>query len=306
MKIDLQSCINEIYDETRSLHGQGKVASYIPALANVDARRFGIAVETLDGENFTVGDAMVPFSIQSISKVFVFAMVFRELGDKLWKRVGREPSGTAFNSLVQLETENGIPRNPFMNAGALVTTDCLLSICADPLADMLSFVRALSNNQDIDYDYEIAESERKTGFRNTALINFMKSFGNISNDVDAVLNAYFHHCGLMMSCVDLARAFLFLANGGINPFSGERLLTSSQTKRLNALMQSCGFYDESGEFAFCVGLPGKSGVGGGIVAVIPRMLSICVWSPELNKSGNSLVGMKALELFTTKTGISIF
>ncbi len=303
---DIQGCINEIYDETRSLLGQGKVASYIPALANVDASRFGIAVETLNGESFTVGDAMVPFSIQSISKVFVFAMVFKELGDKLWKRVGREPSGTAFNSLVQLETENGIPRNPFMNAGALVTTDCLLSICADPLADMLSFVRAISNNQGITYDYEIAESERQTGFRNTALINFMKSFGNITNDVDAVLNAYFHHCGLMMSCVDLARAFLFLANSGINPFNGERLLTSSQSKRLNALMQSCGFYDESGEFAFCVGLPGKSGVGGGIVAVIPRLLSICVWSPELNRNGNSLVGMKALELFTTKTGISIF
>lgn len=306
MNIDIQSIINEIYHETLALQGRGRVADYIPALANIDPARYAIAVQMLDGRSYTVGDAAVPFSIQSISKVFVFAMVFRILGDKLWERVGREPSGTAFNSLVQLETENGIPRNPFMNAGALVSTDCLISVCSDPLAEMLSFVRTLSGNQQIDYSYEIAESERQTGFRNAALVNFMKSFGNIHNDVDKVLNAYFHHCGLMMSSIDLARAFLFLANGGVNPFNNERLLTLSQAKRLNALMQSCGFYDESGEFAFCVGLPGKSGVGGGIVAVIPRMLSICVWSPELNKHGNSLIGMKALELFTTRTGISIF
>ncbi len=306
MNIDLQGIINEIYHETRLLQGQGRVASYIPALANVAADRYGIAVATLDGQTYKVGDAEIPFSIQSISKVFIFAMVFRILGDQLWSRVGREPSGTAFNSLVQLENENGIPRNPFMNAGALVTTDCLLSISADPLAETLRFVRALCHNPDIDYDYAIAESERQTGFRNAALVNFMKSFGNITNNVEAVLHTYFHHCGLMMNCIDLARSFLFLANGGLNPFNGERLLTLSQAKRLNALMQTCGFYDESGEFAFCVGMPGKSGVGGGIVAIIPRMLSICVWAPELNEHGNSLIGMKALELFTTRTGVSIF
>lgn len=306
MIANLQNYINEIYNETLCLKGKGKVASYIPALANVSPEGYGIAVETLDGDSFSVGDALVPFSIQSISKVFLFSMVFRVIGDQLWQRVGREPSGTAFNSLVQLESENGVPRNPFMNAGALVTTDCLLSVCADPLTEMLSFARALSGNPQLDYNYHIAESERQTGFRNTALINFMKSFGNIDNDVDTVLHAYFHHCGLMMNCRDLAKAFLFLANGGVNPLNGERILTLSQAKRLNALMQTCGFYDESGEFAFCVGLPGKSGVGGGIVAVIPRMLTICVWSPELNEHGNSLIGMKALELFTTKTGVSIF
>lgn len=233
-------------------------------------------------------------------------MVLKVLGEKLWTRVGREPSGGAFNSLVQLERENGIPRNPLINAGALVVTDCLSSITENPLHRLLEFVRKNSDNPQVNYDSLIANSERETGYRNAALVNFMKSFGNIENDVDAVLNIYFHQCALMMSCIDLAQAFLYFANGGRHPITQEQVISLSQCKRVNAVMQTCGFYDESGEFAFSVGLPGKSGVGGGIVAVIPKMLSICVWSPELNPKGNSLVGMKALELFTTKTGVSIF
>ncbi|MBU1105827.1 MAG: glutaminase [Candidatus Riflebacteria bacterium] len=304
--MDYQSCITEIYNETRSLIGQGKVANYIPALAEVNPECYGIAIATLTGEIYKIGNADIEFSIQSISKVFLFARVFKVLGDELWTRVDREPSGSAFNSLVQLESENGIPRNPFINAGALVATDCLLSFCKNPIEDILYFARNLADNQKIHYDSRIVNSERATGFRNAALVNFMKSFGNIHNDIDSILDAYFHQCGIMMNCVDLAKSFLFLVNGGINSFNDEQILTRSQTKRANALMQTCGFYDESGEFAFCVGLPGKSGVGGGIVAIIPGLLAICVWAPELNSHGNSLVGMRALELFTTKTGISIF
>ncbi len=306
MNTNYQQILEEIFEETKSLRGRGKVADYIPALAEVNPDQYGIAIQTLGGEAFQVGDVNVPFSIQSISKVFVLAMVFREVGEKLWSRVGREPSGTAFNSLVQLETENGIPRNPFINAGALVTTDHLVSCSDDPLSEILDFVRSVSHNLNINFSKMVAESERNAGYRNAALINLMKSFGNIENDVTKVLNIYFHQCALMMDCHDLARAFLFLANGGVNPWENERILTSSQAKRVNALMQVCGLYDDSGEFAFMVGLPGKSGVGGGIVAIIPNLLSICVWSPELNKHGTSLIGMKALELFTTKTGISIF
>lgn len=306
MNTNYQQILDEIYAETRPMLGQGKVADYIPALAKVNPRQYGIAIHTLSGEAFQVGDVHVPFSIQSISKVFVLAMVFGRIGETLWARVGREPSGNAFNSLVQLETENGIPRNPFINAGALVCTDHLVSQTSGPLLNILGFVRLLSNNPKIGFNEEVAESERQTGFRNAALINLMKSFGNIKNDVDEVLKVYFHQCALMLDCHDLARAFLFLANRGVNPWNGEQILTTSQAKRVNALMQVCGLYDDSGEFAFTVGLPGKSGVGGGIVAVIPNLLSICVWSPALNSHGTSLVGMKALELFTTKTGISIF
>ncbi|MBI5353581.1 MAG: glutaminase [Chloroflexi bacterium] len=304
--MNYQQILTEIFAETKSLKGRGKVANYIPALAGVDPNRYGIAIQTLNGETFQVGDAMTPFSIQSISKVFTLAWVFREVGEKLWSRVGREPSGTAFNSLIQLETENGIPRNPFVNAGAMVVTDFLVSCSKSPLTDILDFVRTLSNNPNINFNETVAESERETGFRNAALINLMKSFGNIENDVNAVLDVYFHQCSLMMNSLDLARAFLFLANCGVNPWNNERILTASQAKRVKALMQVCGLYDDSGEFAFTVGLPGKSGVGGGIVAVIPNLLSICVWSPELNQHGTSLIGMKALELFTTKTVISIF
>ncbi len=306
MNTNYQQILMEIYAETKSLQGQGQVANYIPVLGNVDPGQYGIAIQTLKGETFQIGDAQAPFSIQSISKVFVLALVFKELDEALWSRVGREPSGNAFNSLMLLETENGIPRNPFINAGALVATDCLVSRSDDPLAEILRFVRGLSNNPGIDFNPTVFASERETGFRNAALVNLMKSFGNIENDVNAVLDVYFHQCALMMNCLDLARAFLFLANGGVNPHNNERILTASQAKRVNALMQVCGLYDDSGEFAFTVGLPGKSGVGGGIVAVIPNRLSICIWSPELNQRGTSLVGMKALELFTTKTGISIF
>ena len=298
--------IDGIHSRLRDRWGQGRVADYIPALAEVDPRQFGIAVAALDGSEYRCGDAQVCFSIQSISKVFTLAMVIQRLGDDIWKSVGREPSGNPFNSLVQLEHEHGIPRNPFINAGALVVTDRLISLYSHPKDAVLEFVRSLCGNDDIYYNKEIARSERLNADRNMALAYFMKSFGNIVNDVDTLLDVYCHQCAISMSCVDLARAFLFLSNRGVNPSDGTRILTVSQAKRLGALMLTCGFYDESGDFAFRAGLPGKSGVGGGIAAYIPGNLAITVWSPELNRHGNSLIGMAALEHFTTDIGNSIF
>ena len=216
------------------------------------------------------------------------------------------PSGNPFNSLIQLEHEQGIPRNPFINAGALVVTDKILSSYVNPKNAILEFVRKAADNDDIYYDKLVAKSEKDAASRNLALAHFMQSFGNITNDVDRLIDVYCHHCALSMNSVDLAKAFLYLANHGVNPHNGENILTKSQSKRLNSLMLTCGCYDESGEFAFKVGLPGKSGVGGGIVAIIPDKLSIVVWSPELNEHGNSLVGVESLERFTTKTGMSIF
>lgn len=304
--MDYQKVIDGIHSGLQGLWGEGRVADYIPALAKVDPKRFGIAVATLDGQEYMTGDAQVCFSIQSISKVFTLAMVTRRIGDEIWKAVGREPSGNPFNSLVQLEYEQGMPRNPFINAGALVVTDRLISLYPHPKDTMIEFVRELCANDDIYYDKEIARSERLNADRNMALAYFMKSFGNIENDVETLLDVYCHQCAISMSCTDLARAFLFLSNRGINPFNGERILTVSQAKRLGALMLTCGFYDESGDFAFRVGLPGKSGVGGGIAAYIPGNLAITVWSPGLNRHGNSLIGMAALEHFTTDIGNSIF
>lgn len=302
----IRETVERIYRDVLPFRGRGKVADYIPALAEVDPSQFGIAVEPLDGPTVTVGDATTRFSIQSISKVFTFAMVMRHLGSDIWRSVGREPSGNPFNSLVQLEHERGIPRNPFINAGALVVTDRLMELYPRPLEAIIGFVRELCGNDDIHYDLQVAQSEREHADRNMALAYFMKSFGNIHNNVEELINVYCHQCAISMNCVDLARAFRFFANGGVNPIDGKRILTPSRAKRLGALMLTCGFYDESGDFAFRVGLPGKSGVGGGIVAYLPGQLSIAVWGPELDAHGNSLMGIEALERFTTDLSRSIF
>lgn len=305
--IDYQSIIDRIYDEVRSeFSGQGKQATYIPALANVDPNQYGVAAVTLDGQVFKAGDANTRFSIQSISKVFTLAMIQQKMVNEIWNYVGREPSGTPFNSLIQLEQERGIPRNPFINAGALVVADKLIDHYHDPKGALLDFIRTLSGSTNINYDPVVAQSEIETSHRNSALVSFMKSFGNISNELSVIIDNYCHQCSLTMSCEELSRSALFLANKGINPLTGEIILGMSRTKRLGALMLTCGLYDESGDFAFRVGLPGKSGVGGGIVAIIPNELVITVWSPRLNSFGNSVMGIETLERFTTYTEESIF
>ena len=303
---DYQAILDEIRDEVQPLLRQGHVADYIPRLAGVPREKFGMAVVTLDGGLYQTGDAVESFSIQSISKVYTLTLALQSIGDELWRRVGREPSGNAFNSLVQLELENGLPRNPFINAGALVVADVVLATRKDPRAQLLATIRGCSGNPDIRDDPEVALSEKANGFRNAALANFIRSFGNLEHAIDDVLDFYFYQCSLAMSCVDLARGFLFLANQGRCPWSGDRVLSPDQAKRINALMLTCGTYDAAGDFAYHVGIPGKSGVGGGIVGVIPNQLAVAVWSPALNAKGNSLAGSAALERFTAKTGLSIF
>jgi glutaminase len=303
--MDYQELLNQVLKEVRPVMGQGKVASYIPALAAVDPGQFGMALATVDGELFGVGDWRMPFSIQSISKVFTLALVLARDGDALWRRVGKEPSGNPFNSLVQLEYEHGIPRNPFINAGALVITDRLLSLTGEARGVLREFLRAESGNPSVDFDPVVAASEAEHGHRNAALAHFMAGYGNIENPVPSVLEHYFWQCSLAMSCADLARACGFLARHGRRA-SGERLLTRSQAKQVNAIMLTCGTYDAAGEFAYRVGLPGKSGVGGGIVAVIPNRCGLCVWSPGLDARGNSVAGVEALDRFTTLTGLSVF
>ncbi len=304
--MDYQDILEQIKDEVTPLLGQGQVASYIPALATVDVNNFGMALCTVDGDMFSTGDADELFSIQSISKTLTLTLALNYLGNELWKRVGREVSGDAFNSIIQLEYNKGIPRNPLLNAGALVVCDCIISHQSNAKKTILKFVKEQAGNQAIEYDFEIAESEKKHGYRNAALANFMKSFANIDNEVDEVLDLYFHQCSLAMSCQDLARAVLFLANNGVSPITGKTIISAKQAKKINSLLLTCGMYDAVGDFAYRVGLPAKSGVGGGITAIVPGRMTICVWSPALDKSGNSLVGIKALELFTNITGYSIF
>lgn len=304
--MDYQGLIDEIAVEVRPVLSEGRVADYIPVLASVSKEKFGMAVLTIDGGLYCTGDAMESFSIQSISKVYTLTLALTFVGESLWRRVGREPSGTAFNSLVQLEQEQGIPRNPFINAGAIVLADVVRAKEADAKGALLAFVRERANNRNIRFDDDVARSEAITGYRNRALANFIKSFGNLDHSVDQVLDLYFHQCAIAMSCVDLARSVLFLANQGRCPWTAKQILTPSLTKRVNATMLTCGTYDAAGDFAYRVGIPGKSGVGGGIVALIPDRLAVAVWSPGLNEKGNSLAGTLALELLTTKTRISIF
>jgi len=304
--IDYQTLFSEIAVAIAKTKNDGNVASYIPELGNIDPAKCGAHLTTIDNGNFGFGDSEEKFSIQSISKVLALALAYELEDEQLWQRVDVEPSGTPFNSLVQLEYEKGIPRNPFINPGALVICDILVSRLQHPRKEFLAFVRKLSGIATIDYHPEVAASEKMTGFKNAALINLMKSYGNIKNDIDRVLDVYFHLCSIEMSCRELAQTFLFLAADGVNPLTNVRVTSAIKTKRINAIMQLCGFYDQAGEFAFDVGLPGKSGVGGGIIAIHPGKFSVAVWSPRLNKRGNSRRGMKILELLTTRTRSSIF
>ncbi len=301
-----QALLEEVVEKVRPLLGQGKVADYIPALAEVNANKLGIAVTTRDGVTIGAGDYLEPFSIQSISKVFSLTLALMHYEEpEIWSRVGKEPSGQSFNSLVQVELEKGLPRNPFINAGALVIADLLQGRLGAPKQRMLEIVRGLSDNQRIGYDKTVARSEYQHSARNAAIAYLMKSFGNFNNDVDTVLKSYFHYCSLRMSCADLSKAMIYLANGG-KSLAGKQLITPVQTRQLNALLATSGLYDGAGEFAYRVGMPGKSGVGGGIIAVIPGDMSVCVWSPELDTNGNSLAGTAALENLCQTLGRSIF
>lgn len=303
--MDYQLILDNIYDQILPFANEGKQADYIPALAKVNPDHFGMCLNTVNGESYSIQDSGIRFSIQSISKVFALALALSIKGEDIWKQVGKEPSGTAFNSLFQLELEKGIPRNPFINSGAMVVTDILMNELKDPENDFIDFVRAMCGNDTIDYNMEVALSERQNGYMNAAIANLLKYHGRLTNDIEEVLMFYFKMCSIEMSCEELATAFL--AFTGYKPFNYKGFhLTSSQVKRLNAVMQTCGFYDEAGEFSYLVGLPGKSGVGGGIVAVHPLKYSVAVWSPRLNTKGNSIMGLKALELLTTYTAESIF
>lgn len=301
-----QQIFQEVAAELATTANPGKVAAYIPELARVDCNKLGMHLMTVGKESVSFGDSEEKFSIQSISKVLSLTFALQLMGDELWQRVDVEPSGSAFNSMVQLEYEKGIPRNPLINAGAIVVCDALVSRLQNPQQEMLDFIRGIGGFPELDYNRRVFESEKRTGYRNYALANMMKGFGNLHNDVETVLDVYFQLCSIEMTCAELARTFLFLAAKGQCPVSGQQVVSAQRARRINSIMQMCGFYDEAGEFAFKVGIPGKSGVGGGIVAVHPGKFSLAVWSPRLNAKGNSFEGLAVLEAVTTRTQSSIF
>jgi len=304
--MDYQKLIEEVYQEVQEENLRGKVADYIPEIATVNPNQFGIALVDLKGNVYGMGDYRVPFSIQSISKVHTLTMVFNVFNSKLWSRVNVEPSGDPFNSIAQLEYEKGIPRNPFINAGALVITDALCSKFENPIAQISEFINELAGSTCVKINPDVKNSEKNHGERNTALAYFLKSYKNFDNSIEEVLDVYFSQCAMEMTCVDLAKSFSFLANDGFSICANRQILSESNARRINALMLTCGFYDEAGEFAYRVGMPGKSGVGGGVAAVMPHKFSIAVWSPELNEKGNSVKSIRALELLTDKLAFSLF
>lgn len=312
MERDWNEILRQIAAAVKPHRGAGKVADYIPALAAVDPLKFGMCVALGNGTVHSLGDAEERFSIQSISKVFTLSMALRKVGEALWQRVGREPSGTTFNSIVQLEHELGIPRNPLINAGAIVVTDHLVDPTANEsgaqsmINELVGRLRMLSGDDSISVDASVAASESLAGSRNRALASFMESYGNLRNPVDETLTAYFSHCAIAMNCRQLARAALFLAFDGCDPLTGNRMVSSEFCRRINAIMMSCGHYDNSGDFTYRIGLPGKSGVGGGILVIAPRRGAVAVWSPGLNAAGTSEVGGLALESLVRLTGWSVF
>ena len=301
-----QPVLDYIVEAVRPQFGKGKIADYIPALAGVAPRKFGIAVCTMDGRIFKAGAADERFSVQSISKLFVLQLVMQHFGNMVWTRVGKEPSGDRFNSMLRLEQERGIPRNPFINPGALVILDLLMSLKGDAQQRIRNYLRFLSMNEALDSNRVVADSELNHAHVNRALAHLMKGYGNIKGDVDPLMETYCFQCAMEMSCVELATAGLPLSGGGYSRPHEAAVLSRSQVKRINAVMLTCGMYDSVGSFAYRVGLPAKSGVGGGILAVAPGKLTVCTWAPELDAYGNSYVGTAALEMFTEMTHSSIF
>lgn len=301
---DLDGILARIQERIGAQADWGVPAQYIPELARIDPEQFAMSVCTAEGRMHSVGSATVPFSIQSISKVFALIAALGRIGDQLWTRVGREPTGTAFDAIGILETDAGRPRNPFINAGAIVTTDALLA-GREPrqaIAETLGLIRAMAEAEDVYVNARVAKSEERTGARNKALAHYLLSHGNLENEPDKLLGTYFHQCAIEMTTEQLA-----LAGRGLAGLPGApKVISRTHARRINALMMSCGHYDASGEFAYQVGLPGKSGVGGGILIVAPRRASIAVWSPGLDGYGNSKAGTRAAAMLSRATGWSVF
>lgn len=301
----MQSLLERIAAKVRPMAKSGRVASYIPSLQDVDPNRFGIAVATLDGDVYATGDADQPFSIQSVSKVFALTLAMRLTDTDLWQRIGRLPSSNQFNSLIELELEEGKPRNPFLNPGALAVADILSSRNTQMELAVLALLRDLSRNSTLQYDVGVAAGEFSCAHRNMAAAHLMKSFGNFRNPVDEVVKAYCAQCAIAASCTDLAVAAIFLANNG-QDLDSRRIVEPRQAQQICALMMSSGTYEASGETAFSIGLPIKSGVGGGVLAVIPRFGAVCTWSPPLDEQGNSVAGLKAIELLAIELEKTVF
>ncbi|MFE7802685.1 glutaminase [Nocardia sp. NPDC057440] len=303
--MDYQHVITHVMSDTKSSIGSGQVADYIPDLVKADPNQFGFTIATVDGQVYSVGEVHTPFAIESISKVFALALVLSRKETPIWQRVRREPSGTPFNSLIELEMENGIPRNPYTDPGAIVVADQLLHDTGNGIEAMRTLLRAETGDADLSVDCVTVESEEGAGDRNRAMAYLMASFGNMINPVERALDHYFRQCSITITCEQLAKAGLLVARHGLRE-DGSRLLHRADARHLVALMTTCGTYDAAGEFAYRIGLPCQSGVGGGILSTVPGKCSVVAWGPGLDAKGNSVAGAAAMASFARTTGFSVF
>ncbi len=305
----MENIIQEILNTNIKYTNYGQVASYIPELKKAKRESLGICIIDKKNNIYKVGDCNTKFTIQSVSKPIVLAMA---LMDNDWSyvfsKVGMEPSGDPFNSIMKLETDDTKkPSNPMINAGAIVTTALIKGNSLKEKEErMLDFFRKMADNPNLKINEDVYKSEKLTGDRNRAMAYLLKNDGFIDEDVEEILDLYFKQCSIEVDTVDLARIGINLANYGVDIQSGERLLSESITRMVKTFMVTCGMYDASGEFAIKVGIPAKSGVGGGIMASVPNQMGIGLYGPSLDKKGNSIAGIRVLEDLSKKLKLSIF
>lgn len=305
----MKRLLESIIENNKKYTQRGKVASYIPELSKADKNALGICVTKLDGEEYLAGDFETKFTIQSISKVITLILAILDNGkENVFRKVGMEPTADAFNSIVNLEVKNPQkPLNPMINSGAIATVSL---ICGDTSEEtfsrILKLARKISGNDELNINQTIYESEKRTGHRNRALAYFMKSTGVIENDVEEVLDVYFKQCSIEVTCRDIARIGAVLANDGILPWTGERVIPRYVTRIVKTIMVTCGMYDASGDAAVSIGIPLKSGVGGGIMGAVPGKMGIGVIGPSLDAKGNSIAGIKVMEQLSGELDLNIF
>ncbi|WP_414753798.1 glutaminase A [Anabaena sp. CCY 9910] len=301
----LLTVINDLHSKYKSLK-EGIVANYIPELAKVNPDLFSISIVTVDGQVYQVGDYQQLFTIQSISKVFAYGLALEDHGrDYVLTRVGVEPTGEAFNSII-LDEQSKRPYNPMVNAGAIATTSLIKGAGATERLNRLLEMFRRYIGHDVFVDISVFTSERSTGHRNRAMAHLMLNFGMIDRNLEEALDLYFQQCAVMVNCHDLAVMAATLANRGVNPVTGEQAVNSRYIKDILSVMYTCGMYNFAGEWAYKVGIPAKSGVCGGIMAVVPNQMGIAVFSPPLDIRGNSVRGVKVCEELSQQLGLHLF
>ncbi|MGL4534825.1 MAG: glutaminase A [Fusobacteriaceae bacterium] len=303
----MKKYLNSIVKYNRYKTSHGKVASYIPGLSKADANNLGICLIKENGEIYFAGDYETKFTIQSVSKPLTLMLAILDNGiDFVFNRVGMEPTGDAFNSIMKLETnKTGKPFNPMINAGAIEVCSMIKGEGQKRFERVLDFFKIISENPTLEINQEIYEGEKLTGNKNRSMGYFLKGENLIDGDVEEALEIYFKQCSVEVTACDLAKIGLFLAKGGVLS-TGERVVSDFVCKIVKTLMVTCGMYDGSGEFAIKVGIPSKSGVGGGIMSVVPGKMGIGVFGPALDEKGNSIAGISLLENLSSYANLSVF